>query len=156
MALCSFVACLPAFLPAAIKSTGFPLLLIFPAIHPTLHHLMPPYFIASSSQVCIPHTNWSSVFDSNAHGYQSFLLSKGYERIYLPEGLKVWFVGEGTGRGVPCIHLAPLPSISRTAPNSGYRRMKGIALSTQLPPLGLLWHGHLFFTAYHGVRPDDI
>ena len=85
-----FVACLLA----TVELTGFLLLYIFPPFTP-LPHTRPPHFI-SSLQVRIPHTNWSSVFDSNAHGYQSFLLSKGYERIYLPEGLKVWCWGKGT------------------------------------------------------------
>ena len=43
-------------------------------------------------QVRIPHTNWVNVFDSNAHLYHSFLMGKGYERIYLPEGLQVFMV----------------------------------------------------------------
>ncbi len=37
----------------------------------------------------MPHTNWRSVLDSNPAAYYSFLLSKGYELVYLPEQLQV-------------------------------------------------------------------
>ncbi len=45
-----------------------------------------------SFDVRIPHTNWHAVFESNPHSYNSFLMGKGYERIYFPEKLQVYLV----------------------------------------------------------------
>ncbi|GAX82096.1 hypothetical protein CEUSTIGMA_g9524.t1 [Chlamydomonas eustigma] len=42
--------------------------------------------------VRIPHRNWQTIYDSNPHVYYSFLMGKGYERIYLPENLQVYLV----------------------------------------------------------------
>eukprot|EP00195_Chlamydomonas_chlamydogama_P017616 CAMPEP_0202913898 /NCGR_PEP_ID=MMETSP1392-20130828/61745_1 /ASSEMBLY_ACC=CAM_ASM_000868 /TAXON_ID=225041 /ORGANISM="Chlamydomonas chlamydogama, Strain SAG 11-48b" /LENGTH=272 /DNA_ID=CAMNT_0049605341 /DNA_START=103 /DNA_END=918 /DNA_ORIENTATION=- len=42
--------------------------------------------------VRIPHTNWQAVLNMNPAMYTTMLLSKGYERVHLPEGLVVYVV----------------------------------------------------------------
>lgn len=90
---------------------------------PQAHNLPSPLLSPIPLQVRIPHTNWLTVFDSNPATYYSFLMGKGFERVYMPEGLQVYVVKNPTHVGAALKALRASMRVSLGVWRRGVRKV---------------------------------